>query len=386
MKLSQKKYNLKAKTIDILKGVKIKTPEETLDKLINENCSISRLGDGEFDLIWGIGIQYQNVNDKLVKKLREILESNEDKLLIGINNAFDLDYINKYNDFAKNYWKGWLKDNKYRVLKLLSKKKQYYSALISRFYIDYEDKSSVSEYVEKLKKLWDKKDVLVVEGEFSRLGVGNDLFNNMNSIQRIICPSENAFDEYDEIFEKILEYGKNKLILLALGPTATVLAYDLYKVGYRAIDIGHVDIEYEWFYWELPFNITYIKENNENLYLGNENGDIYILDGITDNGINIKSKWTTPMDSFGYEAYRKTTNKSGAILEVEPKGSNIKVEVKKDIEEPIEIGSFSDEKGYIVLKIKQKKWRELQMIFSSNTPFSIIKATIEVLIGGYIKR
>ena len=247
MKLSQKKYNLKAKTIDILKGVKIKTPEETLDKLINENCSISRLGDGEFDLIWGIGIQYQNVNDKLVKKLREILESNEDKLLIGINNAFDLDYINKYNDFAKNYWKGWLKDNKYRVLKLLSKKKQYYSALISRFYIDYEDKSSVSEYVEKLKKLWDKKDVQVVEGEFSRLGVGNDLFNNMNSIQRIICPSENAFDEYDEIFEKILEYGKNKLILLALGPTATVLAYDLYKVGYRAIDIGHVDIEYEWF-------------------------------------------------------------------------------------------------------------------------------------------
>ena len=247
MKLSQKKYNLKAKTIDILKGVKIKTPEETLDKLINENCSISRLGDGEFDLIWGIGIQYQNVNDKLVKKLREILESNEDKLLIGINNAFDLDYINKFNDFAKNYWKGWLKDNKYRVLKLLSKKKQYYSALISRFYIDYEDKSSVSEYVEKLKKLWDKKDVLVVEGEFSRLGVGNDLFNNMNSIQRIICPSENAFDEYDEIFEKILEYGKNKLILLALGPTATVLAYDLYKVGYRAIDIGHVDIEYEWF-------------------------------------------------------------------------------------------------------------------------------------------
>ena len=247
MKLSYKKYKLKAKTIDILKGVKIKTPEETLDKLINENCSISRLGDGEFDLIWGIDIQYQNVNDKLVKKLREILESNEDKLLIGINNAFDLDYINKYNDFAKNYWKGWLKDNKYRVLKLLSKKKQYYSALISRFYIDYEDKSSVSEYVEKLKKLWDKKDVLVVEGEFSRLGVGNDLFNNMNSIQRIICPSENAFDEYDEIFEKILEYGKNKLILLALGPTATVLAYDLYKVGYRAIDIGHVDIEYEWF-------------------------------------------------------------------------------------------------------------------------------------------
>ena len=37
------------------------------------------------------------------------------------------------------------------------------------------------------------------------------------------------------------------MYLLALGPTATALAYDLYKSGYQAIDIGHVDIEYEWF-------------------------------------------------------------------------------------------------------------------------------------------
>ena len=36
------------------------------------------------------------------------------------------------------------------------------------------------------------------------------------------------------------------LFLIALGPTATVLAYDLFKAGYQAIDIGHVDIEYEW--------------------------------------------------------------------------------------------------------------------------------------------
>lgn len=29
--------------------------------------------------------------------------------------------------------------------------------------------------------------------------------------------------------------------------TATVLAYDLAKEGYQAIDIGHIDIEYEWY-------------------------------------------------------------------------------------------------------------------------------------------
>ena len=32
-----------------------------------------------------------------------------------------------------------------------------------------------------------------------------------------------------------------------MGPTATILAYDLHKLGYQSIDIGHVDIEYEWF-------------------------------------------------------------------------------------------------------------------------------------------
>ena len=247
MKLSRKKYKLKANTENILGGFKIATPEDTLDRIIKDKCSISRLGDGEFDLIWGIGIRYQKVNENLTKRLLQILKSDEEKLLVGIGNALDFSYLKKYTDFANNFWKGWLCDNKFKILKLLSKTKQYYSAQISRFYMDYKDKNNAGKYVEKLKSLWDKKDVLIVEGEFSRLGVGNDLFNNMNSIQRIICPAENAFDIYDGILKEVLKYGKNKLILLALGPTATVLAYDLYKAGYWAVDIGHVDIEYEWF-------------------------------------------------------------------------------------------------------------------------------------------
>ena len=40
---------------------------------------------------------------------------------------------------------------------------------------------------------------------------------------------------------------KDYRVLIALGPAATVLAYDLYQAGYQAIDIGHLDIEFEWF-------------------------------------------------------------------------------------------------------------------------------------------
>lgn len=247
MEVNKSKRKYTAKTKDILGGFKIASPDETIDKLVNDKCSISRFGDGEFDMICGVGMKYQKYNKELAKRLKQVLDSNEKGLLIGINNVIDLEYSEKYNDFANNFWKGWLHDNKFKLLKLLSKNKQYYSSNITRFYIDYKDKSWVGDYVKSLKRIWDNQNVVIIEGEYSRLGVGNDLFDNMKSIQRIICPSENAFEIYDKILNEILKIDKNKMIMLALGPTATVLAYDLFKAGYRAIDIGHVDIEYEWF-------------------------------------------------------------------------------------------------------------------------------------------
>ena len=88
----------------------------------------------------------------------------------------------------------------------------------------------------------------MIEGEKSRMGVGNDLFNNAKSIKRILCPAENAYAHYKEIYSKAVELiSKDDLVLIALGPTATVLAHDLFLAGYQAVDIGHVDISYEWY-------------------------------------------------------------------------------------------------------------------------------------------
>lgn len=225
----------------------IATPKETIDKIINENKSITRFGDGEFDFIYGIGMNYQKYDEKLAIRLKEVLNSNEKDLLIGIPNVVNIEYMDEYTGPAIDFWPGWINKYKFKLVKVLNKKKQYYSAQITRFYMDYKDKSHTEEYVKKIKEIWDNKDIVIIEGEHSRLGVGNDLFDNMKSIQRIICPSENAFEKYDEIMKEASKIGKDKLILLALGPTATVLAYDLYKRGYRVIDIGHIDIEYEWF-------------------------------------------------------------------------------------------------------------------------------------------
>lgn len=272
MKLSFKKHKYTARTQDILGGFQIASPEDTIKKIIEDKCSIARFGDGEFDMIRGTGMNYQKYNLELAGRLSQVLKSNEEGLLIGINNVIDLTYAENYVDFARDFWKKWLHDNKFKLLEILSKRKQYYSSNITRFYIDYEDKSGVGEYVKKLKKIWDNQNVVIVEGEQSRLGVGNDLFDNMQSIQRIICPSENAFEYYEEILQEIKKVDKNKMIMLALGPTATVLAYDLYKEGYRAIDIGHVDIEYEWFLRKATKKIkienkyvTEVKDGRDNI-------------------------------------------------------------------------------------------------------------------------
>ena len=111
----------------------------------------------------------------------------------------------------------------------------------------FRDKSNCARWFEKTKQIWNGQDILIVEGELSRLGVGNDLFANAKSIQRVLGPAVNAYDKYDELLTAAKQYGQGKLILLALGMTATVMAYDLAKAGYWAIDIGHIDIEYEWF-------------------------------------------------------------------------------------------------------------------------------------------
>ena len=47
-----------------------------------------------------------------------------------------------------------------------------------------------------------------------------------------------------------------KLILLMLGPTAKVLGFQLSREGYQAIDIGHIDSEYEWYQMGASYKVN----------------------------------------------------------------------------------------------------------------------------------
>ncbi|MCW3741474.1 SP_1767 family glycosyltransferase [Burkholderia cenocepacia] len=229
------------KPLDI---IQVKGIDETLDYIIEHNSSLVRFGDGEVNLMWGLPIPYQNHDLELANQLKHIvgLESDE-KLVVCLPDAFDDRFV--FTWWATPFWKEHM--NVYMdFYKELCKGSWYGSTFISRPYIDYEDKSKAKGQFEKLKSIWENRDILIVEGITSRSGVGNDLFDKVKSVKRIICPSHNAYSVVDNIQEEIMKHAEGRLILCMLGPTAKVLSYNLCQMGYQVLDVGHIDSEYEW--------------------------------------------------------------------------------------------------------------------------------------------
>ena len=195
-------------------------------------------------LVAGRDISFQKATSFAVSKLREVLSSDVDGMLVGIADIFG--DRSRYNEKANDYWKKHLHRFRKVWYRYLIKGKKYYNASMTRQYIALNDRSQGEGIYNSMKKIWEGKKVVFIEGEKSRMGVGNDLFDGAESIRRIIGPATQAFSKYDEILNEALKQEKDVLFLIALGPAATGLAYDLHMKGYQAVDIGHVDVEYEW--------------------------------------------------------------------------------------------------------------------------------------------
>lgn len=212
--------------------------EETIQAIVQDHKSIARFGDGEFGLMFGDARwRFQQTDEKLALRLRQVVTSNNPDILIGLINFYgDLSHRTPHDaDGIRSYITPAIRA---QHMQLLSLERLYANTGISR--------ATSWEMVRLQKTIWEQKDCVFIEGNLTRMGVGNDLFDNARSIQRILCPAENAFDRYDDILSEASKLPTDKTILIALGPTASVLAYDLALMGYHAIDIGHVDLSYEW--------------------------------------------------------------------------------------------------------------------------------------------
>lgn len=225
--------------------LKVKTIDETISKLLDNNYSIIRFGDADINLIEGESQKYQESSENLTDRLVECANSDFESLMIAIPDIFN--GLSEIKPSGRRYWVKHLLFKRKSWQKVFTKK-VYYNAFVTRLYIDSNlEYDIIEKRFDNIKRVWKDRDVVIIEGFQSRLGVGNDLFNNAKTIKRILCPNKNAFNKYNEILNAALLIDKDSLILVALGPTARPLVLDLFREGFQAIDIGHIDIEYEWF-------------------------------------------------------------------------------------------------------------------------------------------
>lgn len=223
---------------------------------------------------------------------------------------------------------------------------------------------------------------------------------------------------------------KNMRLIEWNGYLLVIIGNKVYLADSRqkTTNINHV--EYEWFYWEFDKNINCASVHDDVLYLGSEeyqitdsNGYLKYSDGtniyyydstnkvlydssyavssvlvstltkVVESKIysltnksdsrNILSYWSTSKDDYGYNQMMKTTNKKGFKTDI---NGTVTIYVKTDNGEYESLGNYTSTKGYIVTKIKRKKWNKIQLMYKSNTPFAIYDITLESYIGGYVKR
>lgn len=227
---------------------KIKTVSETMYELINSEKSMCRFGDGEFACISGnLRAQFTTrYYTGLADRLKEVLASNNDDIMIAI--ADNYGDLSSYSCQSRREIRSYMtQDIRKQHEALLDINREYYNAYITRPSMFCNNDSKLLEkYMESFKLLWKGKKAVIIEGSNTGFGALNDLLDTCSDIRRVIAPSKDAFEKYNDIINAVLKEDENSLYLIALGPVATVLAYDLAKRGRRAIDIGHLDIEYEW--------------------------------------------------------------------------------------------------------------------------------------------
>lgn len=209
--------------------------EETLDRILR-GASISRFGDGELNVILGRKLTFQQSSEALAIRLAEVLVSPMDeKMLIAIP-PLDLAPETIEERKKKNPFGFWIRfwTRSWRFLKKYLDQSVYANAVVSR--IDVFEEVPL----DKIKAIWENRDVVFVVPPNGRFRFDDRLFGNVKSATYIDVPPRDAFDRYEELLAEALKYDKDRLFYIAAGPAATVLAYDLYRNGRQALDLGHL--------------------------------------------------------------------------------------------------------------------------------------------------
>lgn len=258
--------------------IKVQSIDGTIDELLRTQKSMVRFGDGEIVMIKGGDLMLQKASPEIAEGLREILAYPDEGLMVTIPGIFDT--LSDHHKASRQFWKDHLLFCRKTYEKYCDPNRIYYSTFVSRCYYYASDRSGCKAWFAKIRKIWENRDVVIVEGERTHNGVGNDLFDTARSIERIICPPSDAYGAVPAILDACVGYGKDRLFVLSVGVAAKFLTVELFKRGYRALDIGNMDMEYEWYVRRSPGKIKLGKHELTSEDANREAGYIQYLEQI----------------------------------------------------------------------------------------------------------
>lgn len=240
----RRQYNRLDKDLNIL------DIRQTLDYLATHEVSLARFGDSELRMLFKeYSIGFQRYDPRLAARLHDIINHprKPEVLMVALPHHLVGTEDAKFN--IKTAWWSMLTHNYSSIRQNLNPNLTYLDAEVSRTYSEYRDSAITEKAYTVFKKIWQGKKVLIVEGDETRMGMGNDLFADVADLKRVLVPRENAFARYDQIKQlvedKVAQHNFD-LVIAAIGPTATVLAYDL-SPQIQVLDLGHLDIQYEYY-------------------------------------------------------------------------------------------------------------------------------------------
>lgn len=226
--------------------------EETLDRLLESQASLSRFGDGEFLLLDGRPNLFQRADARLKQKLTDVLTTDNPSLFVGLPQGLFAP-APETPEHVRHYGRSFLAFHRYAIFPFLQSGRRYDNASVTLPGFHFSP-SSMETYFERFRSLWEGRHVVLIEGAGLSANHSYSLFDKTEHLSIIDAPRRNAFDSYDELMERALSFPDDVLFALCLGSTATVMAYDLTRAGRRALDLGHLPKAYDHFKRGLPFD------------------------------------------------------------------------------------------------------------------------------------
>jgi hypothetical protein len=208
--------------------------QNTLAALLDTGSSIARFGDGEFKLIAGFDQMREPRNKKLGRELKDVLQNQREKLLVGIPTLDPKGpkYLNWRYRAAQRFGR--------YVAPGVNNGMRYFSAFITR--PDSAPWIYSREYAEHFVRLWkDKFPILVSEPDTAIYRL-LERTASAGTFGFVACPHSETYKELDDIEHRVrqragAETQRACVALLSCGPAATCLSARL-SGTMQAIDVG----------------------------------------------------------------------------------------------------------------------------------------------------